>query len=98
MAEVADPSGLAPSRGSGRGETAEKVTASKDGKPGKLPRPEGTTACPRCDSTDTKFCYYNNYNVKQPRYFCRVGRCPRCSSFMGCKLPYLCPMAPRDSL
>jgi hypothetical protein len=21
---------------------------------------------------DTKFCYYNNYNVKQPRYFCKV--------------------------
>lgn len=29
-------------------------------------------ACPRCESEDTKFCYYNNYNVKQPRYFCKV--------------------------
>ncbi|XAR65488.1 hypothetical protein NMG60_11009630 [Bertholletia excelsa] len=27
--------------------------------------------CPRCGSTDTKFCYYNNYNVNQPRHFCR---------------------------
>ncbi|XP_078440809.1 uncharacterized protein LOC144710854 [Wolffia australiana] len=27
--------------------------------------------CPRCDSKDTKFCYYNNYNVNQPRHFCR---------------------------
>ncbi|XWS12687.1 hypothetical protein CRYUN_Cryun37aG0111700 [Craigia yunnanensis] len=27
--------------------------------------------CPRCDSTDTKFCYYNNYNKLQPRYFCK---------------------------
>ena len=28
--------------------------------------------CPRCKSLDTKFCYYNNYNLKQPRYFCKV--------------------------
>ncbi len=28
-------------------------------------------ACPRCDSLDTKFCYYNNYNVNQPRHFCK---------------------------
>ena len=28
--------------------------------------------CPRCCSQETKFCYYNNYNVKQPRYFCKV--------------------------
>jgi Dof domain, zinc finger len=34
-------------------------------------RPPGQQ-CPRCNSLDTKFCYYNNYNVKQPRYYCRV--------------------------
>ncbi|GFP85676.1 dof zinc finger protein dof1.7 [Phtheirospermum japonicum] len=28
-------------------------------------------ACPRCDSTNTKFCYYNNYNLSQPRHFCK---------------------------
>lgn len=28
-------------------------------------------ACPRCHSENTKFCYYNNYCVKQPRYFCK---------------------------
>ncbi|KAL7114085.1 hypothetical protein ACP275_04G098400 [Erythranthe tilingii] len=27
--------------------------------------------CPRCDSADTKFCYYNNYNLSQPRYLCK---------------------------
>lgn len=27
--------------------------------------------CPRCDSLETKFCYYNNYNVNQPRHFCK---------------------------
>ncbi|KAE8707533.1 Dof zinc finger protein PBF [Hibiscus syriacus] len=27
--------------------------------------------CPRCDSSNTKFCYYNNYNKSQPRHFCK---------------------------
>ncbi|KAK4421243.1 Dof zinc finger protein DOF5.7 [Sesamum alatum] len=27
--------------------------------------------CPRCGSTNTKFCYYNNYNKSQPRHFCK---------------------------
>jgi len=27
--------------------------------------------CPRCLSRDTKFCYFNNYNVNQPRHFCK---------------------------
>ncbi|GMI67368.1 OBF binding protein 4 [Hibiscus trionum] len=27
--------------------------------------------CPRCESPNTKFCYYNNYNLSQPRYFCK---------------------------
>lgn len=30
--------------------------------------------CPRCDSTHTKFCYYNNYSLSQPRYFCKSCR------------------------
>jgi hypothetical protein len=28
--------------------------------------------CPRCDSANTKFCYYNNYNKSQPLHFCRT--------------------------
>ncbi|CAO2823870.1 unnamed protein product [Amaranthus hypochondriacus] len=28
--------------------------------------------CPRCDSTNTKFCYYNNYSLSQPRHFCKA--------------------------
>lgn len=36
-----------------------------------LPKPDKVVACPRCDSLDTKFCYYNNYNVNQPRHFCK---------------------------
>ena len=30
--------------------------------------------CPRCDSVNTKFCYYNNYSLSQPRYFCKTCR------------------------
>ncbi|XP_076912368.1 dof zinc finger protein DOF5.7-like [Bidens hawaiensis] len=36
--------------------------------------PEQTLRCPRCDSSNTKFCYYNNYNLTQPRYFCKTCR------------------------
>eukprot|EP01018_Ginkgo_biloba_P038414 Gb_07177 [translate_table: standard] len=38
----------------------------------KMPKkPDKLLPCPRCDSLDTKFCYYNNYNVNQPRHFCK---------------------------
>ncbi|XP_074566872.1 dof zinc finger protein DOF2.1-like [Curcuma longa] len=30
--------------------------------------------CPRCESANTKFCYYNNYSLSQPRYFCKACR------------------------
>ncbi|KAL5839511.1 hypothetical protein ACOSQ4_012119 [Xanthoceras sorbifolium] len=30
--------------------------------------------CPRCESVNTKFCYYNNYSLSQPRYFCKTCR------------------------
>ncbi|KAI3759743.1 hypothetical protein L6452_07776 [Arctium lappa] len=30
--------------------------------------------CPRCDSSNTKFCYYNNYNLSQPRHYCKNCR------------------------
>ncbi|KAK1412318.1 hypothetical protein QVD17_33468 [Tagetes erecta] len=35
-------------------------------------RPVESLTCPRCESTNTKFCYYNNYNKTQPRYFCKA--------------------------
>ncbi|XP_058748350.1 dof zinc finger protein DOF3.1-like [Vicia villosa] len=40
----------------------------------KLPQPETALKCPRCESTNTKFCYYNNYNLSQPRHFCKTCR------------------------
>ncbi|CAL5200171.1 unnamed protein product [Lathyrus oleraceus] len=40
----------------------------------KLPQQETALKCPRCESTNTKFCYYNNYNLSQPRHFCKTCR------------------------
>jgi hypothetical protein len=70
----------AEGRGGGRGggedddeddESDQEVELEANGRP-KLPRPTVPVSCPRCASEETKFCYYNNYNIKQPRYFCRV--------------------------
>ncbi|ESQ53280.1 hypothetical protein EUTSA_v10027236mg [Eutrema salsugineum] len=30
--------------------------------------------CPRCDSANTKFCYFNNYSLSQPRHYCKNCR------------------------
>uniref|UniRef100_A0A0D9XL26 Dof zinc finger protein n=1 Tax=Leersia perrieri TaxID=77586 RepID=A0A0D9XL26_9ORYZ len=38
-----------------------------------LPRPP-PRQCPRCGSSNTKFCYYNNYSRTQPRYLCKACR------------------------
>ncbi|KAG2303470.1 hypothetical protein Bca4012_062227 [Brassica carinata] len=42
----------------------------------KVPYGHDETAppCPRCASSNTKFCYYNNYSLSQPRYFCKGCR------------------------
>ncbi|XP_058735065.1 dof zinc finger protein DOF2.4-like [Vicia villosa] len=40
----------------------------------KIPPPEPALKCPRCDSTNTKFCYFNNYSLTQPRHFCKTCR------------------------
>ncbi|MCL7049871.1 hypothetical protein MKW94_024579 [Papaver nudicaule] len=34
--------------------------------------PRAVQRCPRCDSSNTKFCYYNNYSLSQPRHFCKA--------------------------
>lgn len=36
--------------------------------------PEQVLKCPRCESMNTKFCYYNNYSLTQPRHFCKNCR------------------------
>ncbi|KAL5198569.1 hypothetical protein ABZP36_002081 [Zizania latifolia] len=50
------------------GSMAERARMSK------IPHPEPGLKCPRCDSTNTKFCYFNNYNLSQPRHFCKTCR------------------------
>uniref|UniRef100_A0A7N0VBB1 Dof zinc finger protein n=1 Tax=Kalanchoe fedtschenkoi TaxID=63787 RepID=A0A7N0VBB1_KALFE len=49
---------------------AEKKAAGTVVRPSK----EQPLPCPRCNSTNTKFCYYNNYSLTQPRYFCKGCR------------------------
>ncbi|CAJ1939820.1 unnamed protein product [Sphenostylis stenocarpa] len=49
------------------GEQSE-TSASEEKTPKK---PDKVLPCPRCNSMETKFCYYNNYNVNQPRHFCK---------------------------
>ncbi|KAK2656624.1 hypothetical protein Ddye_009678 [Dipteronia dyeriana] len=38
------------------------------------PQEQQLLKCPRCDSPNTKFCYYNNYSLTQPRHFCKTCR------------------------
>ncbi|KAK4755180.1 hypothetical protein SAY87_008937 [Trapa incisa] len=52
-----------------RSEEEQSETSNSQEKP--LKKPDKILPCPRCNSMDTKFCYYNNYNVNQPRHFCK---------------------------
>ncbi|KAK1351426.1 cyclic dof factor 2 [Heracleum sosnowskyi] len=53
-------------------ESAEETqTETGDSEEKTLKKPDKILPCPRCNSMDTKFCYYNNYNVNQPRHFCK---------------------------
>ncbi|KAL0409226.1 UNVERIFIED_CONTAM: Dof zinc finger protein DOF2.5 [Sesamum radiatum] len=53
----------------------EIITCSKPSVERKVrPQKEQALNCPRCNSTNTKFCYYNNYSLSQPRYFCKTCR------------------------
>ncbi|MED6206654.1 hypothetical protein PIB30_028897 [Stylosanthes scabra] len=57
----------------GEGEASKEQVGRGRG-PG-LPRPREEPPqhkCPRCDSENTKFCYYNNYSLSQPRYLCKA--------------------------
>lgn len=50
-------------------EVQKDVNSSEEEKTAK--KPDKILPCPRCNSFDTKFCYFNNYNVNQPRHFCK---------------------------
>lgn len=51
--------------------TEEEHSESSNSQEKTLKKPDKILPCPRCNSMDTKFCYYNNYNVNQPRHFCK---------------------------
>lgn len=67
--EKADPGALAAEKELKFDELQNKEGDSSTEK--SLKKPDKILPCPRCNSMDTKFCYYNNYNVNQPRHFCR---------------------------
>lgn len=58
----------APVEGSKPEEPSDEISNSQEKT---LKKPDKILPCPRCNSMDTKFCYYNNYNVNQPRHFCK---------------------------
>ncbi|KAF8091260.1 hypothetical protein N665_0450s0018 [Sinapis alba] len=57
--------------GDQQSEITTTTTSTSEDRPTTLKKPDKILPCPRCESANTKFCYYNNYNVSQPRYFCR---------------------------
>lgn len=55
-------------------DSGEKIAAKRFLQAGTKPLETEPLPCPRCESINTKFCYYNNYNLGQPRYFCKSCR------------------------
>ncbi|XP_042510656.1 dof zinc finger protein DOF3.6-like [Macadamia integrifolia] len=60
--------------GSGGGGSIRPNSMADRARMAKLPQPETALQCPRCESTNTKFCYFNNYSLSQPRHFCKTCR------------------------
>nr|ADB85377.1 hypothetical protein [Phyllostachys edulis] len=61
--------------GPGAAQPRPAVSMAERARLARVPLPEpGTLRCPRCDSTNTKFCYFNNYSLSQPRHFCKACR------------------------
>ncbi|XP_040382121.1 dof zinc finger protein DOF5.1-like isoform X2 [Oryza brachyantha] len=65
---------LQVSGGAGAGSSARPASMAERARMAKIPQPEPGLRCPRCDSTNTKFCYFNNYSLTQPRHFCKACR------------------------
>ncbi|CAK9181490.1 unnamed protein product [Ilex paraguariensis] len=63
-----------PTVGAGGAASIRPSSMAERARLAKLPQPEAALKCPRCDSTDTKFCYFNNYSLSQPRHFCKACR------------------------
>ncbi|KAD2805117.1 hypothetical protein E3N88_38494 [Mikania micrantha] len=58
----------------GSGGAGRSLQILEPGRMAKLPQPDTAMKCPRCESTNTKFCYFNNYSLSQPRHFCKTCR------------------------
>ncbi|GKU97202.1 hypothetical protein SLEP1_g10373 [Rubroshorea leprosula] len=65
------PSAEKESSASKTSKTDEDQSETSNSQEKTLKKPDKILPCPRCNSMDTKFCYYNNYNVNQPRHFCK---------------------------
>ncbi|KAL9225946.1 hypothetical protein vseg_001817 [Gypsophila vaccaria] len=50
---------------------SDRTSSTKRNAQKPLKKPDKILPCPRCNSMCTKFCYYNNYNINQPRHFCK---------------------------
>jgi len=79
MAAVVAASGGGSTPGAGGGPTAggsaiRPGSMTERARLAKIPQPEPGLKCPRCESTNTKFCYFNNYSLSQPRHFCKTCR------------------------
>ncbi|KAL5733247.1 hypothetical protein ACOSP7_032589 [Xanthoceras sorbifolium] len=68
------PSQLQSIGGGGGGGSIRAGSMTDRARLAKIPQPETALKCPRCDSTNTKFCYFNNYSLSQPRHFCKTCR------------------------
>ncbi|XP_061948920.1 dof zinc finger protein DOF2.4-like [Populus nigra] len=62
---------LSPSPSPSSSTTSAATTSATNSTPSSA---QESLRCPRCDSSNTKFCYYNNYNLTQPRHFCKTCR------------------------
>ncbi|CDY64622.1 BnaCnng44400D [Brassica napus] len=71
IATTARPNPNASNGGSGAGNDNNTATTMESTRKA---RPQEKVNCPRCNATNTKFCYYNNYSLTQPRYFCKGCR------------------------
>ncbi|KAL3825997.1 hypothetical protein ACJIZ3_022026 [Penstemon smallii] len=63
-----------PHGSGGPGSNIRPGSMSERARMANIPMPETALKCPRCESTNTKFCYFNNYSLSQPRHFCKTCR------------------------
>ncbi|XP_015075179.1 dof zinc finger protein DOF3.6 [Solanum pennellii] len=71
---VLPPPGAAPGGGGGPVGSTRSGSITERARLSKITQPDVALKCPRCESTNTKFCYFNNYNLSQPRHFCKTCR------------------------